>query len=134
MKALDEATRGHEEFRLRLDMDRQIALAEINARTAIAEQRAKIMCEAFEKANINIVGGDGQFFERFINAVSVGKAVDGFVDNSSQVQHLVGKFLKNGESVSTFLDKMMAGADGETKEKLQSLVEKAKELGVDEPN
>ncbi len=134
MKLLDEASRGHEEFRLRLDMDRQVALAEIEARKAIAEQRAKIMCEALEEANINIVGGDGQFFDRFINAVSVGQAVDGVVDNSNHVQHLFGKYLANGDTVSNFLGKMMAGADGETKKKLESLVEKAKELGVDEPN
>lgn len=157
MKALDEAGREHEEFRLRLNKDQEIALAEIKARQEIANARAAILKEAFEKANINIVGGDGQFFERFINAVSVGKSIDGFVDNSSHVQQMFGGYLQNGGnlpkdildtlqgmglsakdlqslSVSAFLGKMMMGADGETRQKLQSLVDKAKELGVDEPN
>ena len=132
-------------------------MAEIEARQKIADARAAILKEAFEQANINIVGGDGQFFERFINAVSVGKSIDGFVENSQNVQQdvwwLPGERREPAEghhghprghepvgegpaelSVSAFLGKMMMGADGQTKAKLQSLVDKAKELGVDEPN
>jgi uncharacterized membrane protein YqiK len=125
MKALDEAGRGHEEFRLRLDKDLQIALAEITANEKIAESRAEIMEKAFEKANINIVGGDGKFFERFINAVSVGKAVDGFVDNSQNFQQMFGKYLENGDLPGDIMKALQgASVDGETMKKLEGAVEK----------
>ena len=34
------------------------------------------------KADINIVGGDGQFFDKFVQAVGVGNMLDGFVQHS----------------------------------------------------
>ncbi len=154
MKALDGVGREHEEFRIRLEKDKEVELATLNVRRDIADSRAQILKEAFDQAKINIVGGDGQFFERFINAVSVGQSVDGFFDNSTKVQNLLGDYL-NGQaslpeellqtlqntnistkdlqnlSVSAFLGKMMLNADEPMKTKLENLLNKAKELGVD---
>ncbi len=145
MKALDGVGREHEEFRLRLNKDQEIALAQITAQREIAQYRAEIMKEAFDEANINIVGGDGRFFERFINAVSMGKAVDGFVDNSDSVQKVMAPYLDEGGnlpadllkaiqgaglstadlqnvSVSAFLTKMMSSADDDTKQAIGRLL------------
>ena len=118
----------------------------------MASERAAIMKEAFEAANINIVGGDGAFFDKFVNAVSLGKSVDGFVDNSDSLKKVFGEYL-DGEgnlprelmeavgklstkdfqnlSVSGVLGRLAAGADDDTKAKLQALAERAKELGID---
>ena len=81
-------TREHEEFRLRLENDRAIALKQIDARVAMAEHQSKVMSEAMGNADIKIVGGDGQFFDRFVKAVSLGNAIDGVLDNSDVVKTL----------------------------------------------
>jgi len=99
MKALDGMTRDHEEFRLRLEKEKAVDLAEIDARKDIVREQAKIMAEAFKNARIDIVGGDGAFFDKFIQAVSGGKALDAFVDRSHVVQTLGQDYLEGDASM-----------------------------------
>ena len=89
MKALDSVSREHEEFRLRLDQQKVISLESIRAKRDVAGVQAEVLKAAFEHAKINIVGGDGQFFERFIRAVSVGQSIDGAVDQSEVLRSLM---------------------------------------------
>lgn len=153
MKQLDDATRTHEEFRLRLDRHMQIALAQIAARKDIAHAQAEVMAQAMSQAKINIVGGDGQFFERFVHAVSLGQALDGVVGNSETAQKLVGGYLDGSQSftadlkdvlsrpaidsadirnlsVSALLADLLGKAGDGERSKLAALVAKAKELGL----
>ncbi len=134
MKNLDGAAKDHEEFRLRLENERAIALEQIKARVQMTEQQAKVMAEAMTHADIKIVGGDGQFFDRFVKAVSLGSSIDGVVDNSSVVKQVVGDKLNgNGHgkhNLSDVLAGLMSRADEGTKTKLQALLDKAKQLGV----
>ena len=153
MKELDGVGRDHEEFRLRLEKQKAIEMASIDANKHIADARAEILKQALATAKINIVGGDGQFFERFISAVSVGKSMDGFIDNSNSVQQVFGHYLDgNGNlpadlmdtlqgmsttdlqhlSVSGLLAKLMVSADDGVRGKLQALIDRAQELGVDQ--
>jgi uncharacterized membrane protein YqiK len=155
MKALDEASRDHEEYRLRLEKDKEIDLAQITARREIAEEQAKVLAEAMGTAKINIVGGDGAFFERFIKAVSLGYAADGTIDSSERLQGLFQEYLDGTKSlpadvkevlsrpavdadavskltVSAVLAKLMLGTDDQDlREKLNALAEKARELGIE---
>lgn len=155
MKALDGVGREHEEFRLRLDKDKEIALASIGVRKDIATAQAEILKEAFSHAKINIVGGDGQFFDQFVKAVSFGTAVDGAVGSSETAQKLLGDYL-SGEaslpkdlkevltrpaigpdglqklSVAGLIGKLATGSDAGTRKKLEELVAHAKELGLTE--
>lgn len=94
MKALDDASRGHEEFRLRLDKEKIVELETIHAKKDVAAAQAQILAQAFGNARFNIVGGDGQFFDRFVKAVSVGQAIDGAVENSDAVRSLLAEALK----------------------------------------
>jgi uncharacterized membrane protein YqiK len=150
MKHLDGSAREHEEFRLRLENDRAIALKQIDARVAMAEHQSKVMSEAMGNADIKIVGGDGQFFDRFVKAVSLGNAIDGVLDNSEVVKRIAAPHLNgNGHhdvledvksmaraaggkdlTVSSLLGNLMIKADDTTKSKLQALIEKARQLGV----
>ncbi len=151
MKSLDASSREHEEFRLRLEQQRVVQLAHIEAEKEMAKARAEILREALGAAKIQIVGGDGAFFDRFVNAVAIGKSVDGFVDNSSHVQQVFGKYLSGeanlpGEIVQALghvspqdlaslgvagvLGKLMLGADPATQKKLRSLMERAEQLGL----
>ncbi|MCE9573189.1 MAG: hypothetical protein K8W52_08535 [Deltaproteobacteria bacterium] len=147
MKVLDGAARGHEEFRLRLDADRAIAMEQIKARVVMTEQQAKVMAEAMTHADIKIVGGDGQFFDRFVRAVSLGSSIDGVVDNSEVVRNalggrLDGKALAPGgdgateamkmSTIASMLGGLMARADDPTRTKLKTLLDQARQLGVDD--
>jgi uncharacterized membrane protein YqiK len=90
MAALDEASRQHEEYRLKLEADKQIRLAGIEAQRNVAEAQARVLSAALEKADINIVGGDSVFFDRLVGAISLGKSIDGFVAHSEVAQSLAG--------------------------------------------
>lgn len=91
MKALDSVSREHEEFRLRLEQQKVISLESIRAKKDVAGVQAEVLRAAFEHAKINIVGGDGAFFERFIRAVTVGQSIDGAVDQSEVLKGLMSQ-------------------------------------------
>ena len=97
MKALDESGRGHEEFRLNIEKERAIALESLRVKKDIVAAQASVMAEAMSKAKINIVGGDGQFFQRFVSAVSLGQSVDGALEQSDTLRALVQN-LASGEN------------------------------------
>jgi len=155
MKHLDGAGREHEEFRLKLQLEKEVAFETLEARVKMAEQHANILREAFDGANFNIVGGDGQFFDRFVKAVAVGHSIDGVIDHSDTLKTLLKDRLNgNGDllqdikdlvtrsgvssetvknlSISAVLGKLMSGADDQTKSKIQLLLDQAKKLGLDE--
>lgn len=153
MRALDEATRGHEEYRLRLEMEKSLGMEEIQAKRQVAEAQARVLGDAFKTAKIDIVGGDAAFIDRVVNAVSYGKAVDGAMSHSTTLATLGSDYL-NGKSrllddikkwvassglsatdlqaltVTAFLTRMMRNADGGTKTQLQNLLAKATEFGL----
>lgn len=85
MKLFDSVGKEHEEFKLRLEKDKEIEIAAIQAQIPIAEAQSHIVGEAMKSARIDIVGGESDFFERVIQSVKAGKIIDRFVDNS---QHL----------------------------------------------
>jgi uncharacterized membrane protein YqiK len=154
MKALEGTAREHEEFRLRLEAERQIALEQLKARVAMSESQAKVMAEAMSHADIKIVGGDGQFFDRFVSAVALGNQIDGVVNSSEVMKKTLGDRLSgNGHNliddvkdmvraagasseaiknltVSGVLGNLMIKADSDTRAKLQALLDQARKLGV----
>ena len=108
MKSLDEASRGHEEFRLRLDKEKLVELETIRAKTSVAAAQAEILAKAFTNAKFNIVGGDGQFFERFVKAVSIGHAIDGAVEASPHVKSLVESAMRpDDEAILGLVEKLL---------------------------
>jgi flotillin len=82
MKELDAVGKQHEEYKLQLEKEKSIELAAISAQQSIAESQALVLGEALKTAKIDIVGGDGQFFEQIASAVKGGKAIDRFVLSS----------------------------------------------------
>jgi len=86
MKSMDPETRAHEEYRMRLEMAHVQTLKGIDAQTAIAKEQAEVLGTALAKANIDIVGGQCDYFERFVNAISVGKNIDGTIAKSNTLQ------------------------------------------------
>lgn len=91
MKQLDVASREHEEFRLRIENERILGTESIRAQLAVEQAKAGILGEALKSAKIDIVGGDGQFLDRIVNSVGMGKAVDTFLAESDTAQALLEK-------------------------------------------
>lgn len=82
MKLFDDVGKDHEEFKLRLNKDKDIEIAAIGAQTNIAEAQSRLVGEALKSARIDIVGGESEFFDKIVDSVKGGKAVDRFVNNS----------------------------------------------------
>jgi flotillin len=96
MKLLHQAGQSHEEFRLRLAKEKDVELAAIDVQRHIAEAQSHIVAEALKSAHIEIVGGENDFFEKVVKAVSVGRSVDRMVGNSSTLTDIKETFF-NGD-------------------------------------
>ncbi|WP_242101944.1 hypothetical protein [Lysobacter sp. M2-1] len=93
LDALSDTARAHEEFRMQLEKSFEQAIAGIEAGKEIAREQADVLATALSKANIDIVGGEGAFFDNFAKALSVGKAIEGVAGKSPIVQELLQRFL-----------------------------------------
>ena len=133
MQKLDAVTRDHEEFRLKLEHDRVLSVERIRSAIEIARAQAGAMGEAFKAANINIVGGDGSFYENFIKSVSVGEMVEGFMDHSPTAKALldrvstavVGKEGMSPDQLKSALNELLLTVDSDDeKSKVLELIEK----------
>jgi uncharacterized membrane protein YqiK len=152
MAALDEASRGHEEYRLRLEADKEVRLKSIDVQREIAGAQAAVLAAGLEKADIDIVGGDTVFFDRLMSSISMGKSVDGFVENSNVATAVARPYLDGTASLTQDLSRMLGSLDtadvrnltlsallvklikagGPDADKLQALLSAAQRLGVAE--
>lgn len=149
MAALDEASRGHEEYRLRLQAEKEIRLAGLDVQRQVAEAQATVLATGLENADINIVGGESVFFDRLVSSIALGKGVDAFVQHSETAQALAKPWLDGTESftediakilgsvsspaqnltVSALLMRLMKGG-GEQAGQVRELLDKAGQLGI----
>lgn len=93
MKKLNDAGKEHEEFRLKLNKEKEVQLADIGIQKDIANAQAQVLSEAFKTAKIDIVGGDNTFFDNLIKQVSNGKGIDKLVENSNTLTSFKDSFL-----------------------------------------
>ncbi|MBO4345045.1 MAG: hypothetical protein J5833_04780, partial [Victivallales bacterium] len=89
MHKFDSMGREHEEFKLNLGLKERVQMAAINANRDIAEAQAGVLGEAMKAAKIDIVGGDGEFLQKFFKSISLGKAADGLVEHSDEARKLI---------------------------------------------
>ena len=92
MKLLHEAGREHEEFKLRLQKDRDVELAAIHVQRDVAQANAGVVSEALRHAKIDIVGGENDFFEKVVRSIGTGKSVDRMVQNSATLTDIKETF------------------------------------------
>ncbi|WOX11345.1 flotillin family protein [Streptomyces sp. N50] len=107
MAALDDASRGHEEYRLRLQAEKEIRLAGLDVQRQVAEAQATVLATGLENADIDIVGGDSVFFDRLISSISFGRSVDGFVSNSQTAQALARPWLDGTSNIADDLGRVL---------------------------
>jgi hypothetical protein len=97
MKLLDGVGKDHEEYKLRLEQQRQIMIAEIEARRVIAESQTTVLAEALRNAKIDIVGGETKFFDSILNSITRGKSVDRLIDSSNNLSDFKDALLSSGD-------------------------------------
>ncbi|MFI7007781.1 flotillin family protein [Streptomyces sp. NPDC050145] len=107
MAALDEASRGHEEYRLRLQAEKEIRLAGLDAQRHVAEAQATVLATGLEGADISIVGGESAFFDKIVNSIALGKGVDSFVRHSDTARTLAGPWLDGSADFTADLTKIL---------------------------
>ncbi|PID49001.1 MAG: hypothetical protein CR991_09130 [Proteobacteria bacterium] len=100
MAQMSEEARTHEEFRLKLEKDYEQAMADIAAREKMSIENAKAMASALANAKIDLVGGDGDFFNAFARSLSLGKSIEGVVSKSPTAEALIKQFLNNQKASS----------------------------------
>lgn len=96
MKKLDGVGKEHEEFKLALQKEKDVELAQINIQKDIAEAQAHVLSEALKNADIDIVGGETMFFENIVNQISNAKGFDRLVNESSNATQIKQALLGNG--------------------------------------
>lgn len=154
MKKLNDAGKDHEEFRLRLNKEKEVELAEIAIQKDIADAQSLVLAEAFKTAKIDIVGGDNTFFDNVIRQVSAGKGLDKFVSHSENAQMIRENLLGDGEniiakvmgmvdkynissddiknmSIASLIFKLNGVANQQEKGILERALDMAKHMGVD---
>jgi uncharacterized membrane protein YqiK len=105
MKKLDGVGKEHEEFKLRLNKDKEVELAQINIQKSIADAQAEVISNALKTAKIDIVGGETVFFDKIIGAISNGKSMDRMVGNS-QILTKVKTQLLDDPNGATLIDQL----------------------------
>ena len=105
MRKLDGVGKDHEEFKLKLQKEKDIELAEIAIQKDIAEAQATVLGTALESANIDIVGGDQVFFDKIVSSITQGKSIDRVIDNSNTLSTVRHQLLDDSEG-ETFIDKI----------------------------
>nr|MCU0376245.1 hypothetical protein [Chitinophagaceae bacterium] len=120
MKKLDGVGKEHEEFKLRLNKELQVELAEISIQKEIADAQAQVLSEALKAAHIDIVGGETMFFDKIVGQVTRAKGFDRLINHSDNLTDVKQAILGDGsgqggnllDRVKDFADRY--GIDSET--------------------
>ncbi|GGR18079.1 flotillin family protein [Streptomyces roseolus] len=133
--AFDEASRAHEEYRLRLEAEKDVRLAGLDVQRQVAEAQATVLATGLENADINIVGGESVFLDRLVQSIALGKSVDGFLDHSRTARALAGPWLNGDGSFTEDLTKVLGSLSTADVQNLSvsALLAKVMKSGVLDP-
>lgn len=106
MKKLDGVGKEHEEFKLALQKEKDVELAQINIQKDIAEAQAHVLAEALKNADIDIVGGETMFFENIVKQISNAKGFDRLVDESSNATQIKNALLGDGNNEGDLIERI----------------------------
>ncbi|MCM8543227.1 MAG: flotillin family protein [Lentisphaeraceae bacterium] len=153
MKLLDGVGKEHEEFKIRINKDKEVELAAIRIQAEIAAAQAEVLKEGLKSANIDIVGGESMFFDKMLSSITTGKTIDGMVQNSNvltdvkntffdgkgnfkeKLQGFIDKFGVSSEdlknlSAAVLLNKLANTVEGEDKALVTTVLDTVKSLGM----
>ena len=137
MKAFDQVGRTHEEFKLNLEQQRVLQLAQIEVQKEMALAQATVVAEALKAANIDIVGGESMFFEQIMGAVSKGKSIDKLMSNSQTLTQVKDTFFEMGngtnfkERIQSFVDQFGVSSKDIKNLSIAALLAKISQKAID---
>ncbi|WEK35492.1 MAG: hypothetical protein P0Y53_23620 [Candidatus Pseudobacter hemicellulosilyticus] len=111
MKKLDGVGKDHEEFKLLLQKEKEVALAEIHVQRDIAAAQAEVLGEALKSADIDIVGGETMFFQNIINQVTRAKGFDRLINESENATQLKTALIGDGSNSGDLLERIQGFAE-----------------------
>ena len=76
-----------------LDTSLKQALAAFEAGKEVSKENAEVIATALRNADIDLIGGDGGMFENVVNAVSLGRSIEGLTEKSPILQDLLQRYL-----------------------------------------
>ncbi|MFT4927940.1 MAG: putative membrane protein YqiK [Phenylobacterium sp.] len=103
MNDMNADAREFEEFKMNLEAHLKETMANIDANQEIAKEQSAVIAAALENANIDIVGGQGDYFDKLAKGLGGGNALNGFMEKSPVIQALLEKFL-NGPAEKKIAD------------------------------
>lgn len=106
MKKLDGVGKEHEEFKLALQKEKDVELAQINIQKDIADAQALVLSEALRNADIDIVGGETMFFDNIVKQISNAKGFDRLVNESENATQIKKALLGDGQSEGDLLERI----------------------------
>jgi len=106
MKKLDGVGKDHEEFKLKLDKQLQVDLAEISIQKDIADAQADVIGQALKSSNIDIVGGETMFFDQIIGQITKSKGIDRLVNHSDKLTQVKDAILGSDDVQGNLLGKI----------------------------
>lgn len=83
---MSEEARHFEEFRMNLEVHEKEVMAQIEAQRIGMLENGKVMAAALQNAKFELIGGDGDIFEKFAKGLGYGKTVQGVLDKSPALQ------------------------------------------------
>ncbi|EAR07826.1 hypothetical protein [Reinekea blandensis] len=98
MNNMSTEAREFEEFKMRLEAALTEVQAKLDANKEISKDQASIMASAFENSNIDIIGGDGDYFNKMASGMGMGKAIDGLLTESPMLQQIMQRFMTAGKT------------------------------------
>lgn len=110
MKKLDGVGKEHEEFKLALQKDKDVELAQINIQKDIAEAQAHVLAEALKNADIDIVGGETMFFDNIVKQISNAKGFDRLVNESENAKQIKQAILGDGTTEGDLFERIRSYA------------------------
>ena len=140
MKKLDGVGREHEEFKLQLQKEKDVELAQIAVQKEIADAQASVLAEALKSADIDIVGGETMFFDNIVKQISNAKGFDRLVNESENISQIKKYFVRQygistedikNLSIAALIFKMQSQCtSSEDKGILDNLLSLAKSMGI----
>lgn len=112
MANMSPQAREFEELRMRLELAFQEVMSTIDANKEIAKEQAEVLAAALQKAKIEIVGGEGDYFNNFAKALSIGNAVNGMANKSPMIQQALNRLINlgsSGDAVQAEVEEKKAG-------------------------
>ncbi|PVZ65443.1 SPFH domain-containing protein [Pelagibaculum spongiae] len=113
MNEMSDAARAHEEFRAQLEANHDQAIAGIDASKSVAKHQSEVLSSAMQNAKVDIVGGNGDFFNSLLKPMAIGKGIDLGMGKSEVLQKVFDGHLNGDANIMEDLKGIISGVSSQ---------------------